>query len=35
MKVEIFERKVESYKKMTDQLSDTMEYIRVRLLIHL
>lgn len=35
MKVEIFERKVESYKKMTAQLGDTMEYIRVRLLMHL
>lgn len=32
MKVEIFERKVESYKTMTDQLGDAMEYIRVRLL---
>lgn len=30
MKVEIFERKVESYKKLTPQLGDTIEYIKVR-----
>lgn len=35
MKVDIFERKVASYKKMTDQLDKTIEYIRVRLLMHL
>lgn len=35
MKVDIFERKVESYKKMNDRLGDTMEYIMVRLLMHL
>lgn len=30
LKVEIFERKVESYKKLTPQLDNTIEYIKVR-----
>lgn len=30
LKIEIFERKVESYKKLTPQLDNTIEYIKVR-----
>lgn len=31
-KVQIFEKKVESYKKMTHKLNNTVEYIKVKLL---
>lgn len=34
-KVQIFEKKVESYKKMTHKLNNAMEYIKVKLLSHL
>lgn len=30
MKVEIFERKVDSYKKLGPHLGDTIDYIKVR-----
>lgn len=31
IKVQIFEKKVDSYKKMTHQLTGTVDYIKVRL----
>lgn len=33
-KVQIFEKKVETYKKMTKKFSNTVEYIKVGLLSH-
>lgn len=35
LKVQIFEKKVESYKTMTHKLSNTVEYIKVKSLSHL
>lgn len=34
-KVQIFEKKVESYKKMTHKLSNAKGYVKVKLLSHL
>lgn len=31
MKVQIFEKKVDSYKKMNHQLTSTVDYIKVRI----